>query len=206
MASKWRLVFQCLWFLLVRCRAIYATDEVGETCEDPGSLLCAPKRLLPSGSCYSAVVLAWERNWHLRPRQRRHLLHSLRFCWLLLLSGDIETNPGPVRYPCTMCGKPVKSNQRGIECSRCEKWTHAKCCGVSPEEYLRLGECEDELWYCPSCWTSELPFFNCSTMSEMSETAGTPFGTPHDTLGEPEEAGSGESFSGCVSGRLAVFI
>ena len=52
------LKFKCLWFLLVLCRAIYATDEVGETCEDPGSLLCAPKRLLPSGSCYSAV------SWH----------------------------------------------------------------------------------------------------------------------------------------------
>ena len=28
----------------------------------------------------------------------------------------------------------------------CGKWTHAKCCGVSPEEYLRLSECEDELY------------------------------------------------------------
>ena len=128
------------------------------------------------------------------------LLHWFR--WLLLLSGDVESNPGPVRYPCTVCSKPVRSNQRGIECSMCGKWTHAKCCGVSPEEYLRLGECEDELWYCPSCWASELPFFNCSA---MSGTAGAPFGTLNDTLGEPEEAGSGESFGGGgVSGHLVV--
>ena len=36
--------------------------------------------------------------------------------WLLLLSGDIEINPGPVRYPCTVCAKPVRVNQRGVMC------------------------------------------------------------------------------------------
>jgi TnpA family transposase len=29
-----------------------------------------------------------------------------------LLSGDISTNPGPVKYPCGKCSKPVKRNQR----------------------------------------------------------------------------------------------
>jgi hypothetical protein len=33
-----------------------------------------------------------------------------------LLSGDISTNPGPVKYPCGKCSKPVKRNQRGIYC------------------------------------------------------------------------------------------
>ena len=32
---------------------------------------------------------------------------------ILLLSGDISTNPGPVKYPCGKCSKPVKRNQRG---------------------------------------------------------------------------------------------
>jgi hypothetical protein len=32
---------------------------------------------------------------------------------IILLSGDISTNPGPVKYPRGKCSKPVKRNQRG---------------------------------------------------------------------------------------------
>ena len=32
----------------------------------------------------------------------------------LIFSGDISLNPGPVKYPCGSCEKPVKSNQHGI--------------------------------------------------------------------------------------------
>ena len=59
--------------------------------------------------------------------------------WLLLVVGDLPPNPGPVRYPCTECGKPVRSNQQGIFCDRCEMWTNAKCCGMSKEAYERLS-------------------------------------------------------------------
>ena len=41
---------------------------------------------------------------------------------ILLLSGDISTNPGPVIYPCGKCSKPVKRNQRGIYCEDCIYW------------------------------------------------------------------------------------
>jgi hypothetical protein len=41
---------------------------------------------------------------------------------ILLLSGDISTNPGPVKYPCGKCSKPVKRNQRGIYCEDCTYW------------------------------------------------------------------------------------
>ena len=43
--------------------------------------------------------------------------------WLVLLLvtsalGDIEsTNPGPVRYPCTVCAKPIRVNQPGVTCN-----------------------------------------------------------------------------------------
>ena len=40
----------------------------------------------------------------------------------LILSGDIALNPGPVKYPCGSCEKPVKSNQHGILCDGCEFW------------------------------------------------------------------------------------
>ena len=45
---------------------------------------------------------------------------------ILLLSGDISTNPGPVKYPCRKCSKPVKRNQRGIYCEDC-----TYCCATA---------------------------------------------------------------------------
>ena len=77
----------------------------------------------------------------------------------LLPCGDIEPNPGPnYRYPCTMCKKPVKSNQKGIECSNCSLWTHSHCAGVSDGTYLTISD--DTTWFCPSCTLNELPFPN----------------------------------------------
>ena len=38
---------------------------------------------------------------------------------LLVLSGDVEANPGPIRHPCTICSKCVRNNQRAILCSKC---------------------------------------------------------------------------------------
>ena len=56
---------------------------------------------------------------------------------ILLLSGDISTNPGPVKYPCGKCSKPVKRNQRGIYCEDCTYWYHIKC--IDLDEYQRLS-------------------------------------------------------------------
>ena len=61
------------------------------------------------------VVYVWRRNLHLRPSTRARLRRqaALPSCyWLLLLSGDIEANPGPSRYPCTGCHRPVRGNQQ----------------------------------------------------------------------------------------------
>ena len=77
---------------------------------------------------------------------------------LLVLSGDIEVNPGPIRHPCTICSKCVRSNQRAVLCCKCDLWTHAKCCGVSISEYQSLSDREDDSWMCPGCLMAELPF------------------------------------------------
>ena len=82
---------------------------------------------------------------------------------LLLACGDIETNPGPVyQYPCTVCAKPVRRNQRGIACDRCDKWTHARCGDVGEAEYSLLATHESHQWLCPVCIRLELPFTNSS--------------------------------------------
>ena len=44
----------------------------------------------------------------------------LTFHIFILLSGDIATNPGPIRFPCGSCAKPVRSNQHGLQCDDCD--------------------------------------------------------------------------------------
>ena len=83
---------------------------------------------------------------------------------LLLASGDIESNPGPVQYPCTVCEKPVKRNQRGIMCDSCSQWTHARCGDVGEAEYLLLTTQESTEWFCPLCIQSKLSISNLSLL------------------------------------------
>ena len=47
------------------------------------------------------------------------------FKYLLILSGDINLHPGPVKYPCSVSAKPVR--KRIISCEKCGLWLHKKC-------------------------------------------------------------------------------
>ena len=51
--------------------------------------------------------------------------HHSYFKYLLILSGDINLHLGPVKYPCSMCAKPVR--KRIISCKKCGLWLHKKC-------------------------------------------------------------------------------
>ena len=79
---------------------------------------------------------------------------------ILMLSGDISSNPGPIRYPCTVCQKAVRSNQQGIQCDFCDRWTHRKCTNISISEYKRLGNSDDP-FFCYICEV-RLPDFSDS--------------------------------------------
>ena len=100
------------------------------------------------------------------PRMVRAFKNVFLFCNLLPLCGDIAPNPGPskIKYPCATCSKAVTSRQRGIECSRCEKWCHASCVNMSINEYNALSEDLECPWHCPSCVAAvnELTFANSS--------------------------------------------
>jgi hypothetical protein len=69
---------------------------------------------------------------------------------LLSLSGDIELNPGPVRFPCGVCGRAVQSNHRGICCDQCDVWYHIGCANVTNDQYMRLTG-SSESWICNDC-------------------------------------------------------
>ena len=109
----------------------------------------------------------------------RSLLHcrgpSWGSCWLpvclLLLSGDVDPNPGPVlrqaqwKYPCGVCSRAMRSNQKGIFCEVCLQWLHTKSINLSNADYDRLSS-SDEGWCCSPCLKEALPFHNCSERSK----------------------------------------
>ena len=85
------------------------------------------------------------------------VLCSLPRYFLLLLCCDVSVNPGPVRYPCTVCSKCVRSNQRALQCDMCQLWSHLTCVGVDRDFYAELQEKSEFSWQCPSCLFSVLP-------------------------------------------------
>ena len=84
---------------------------------------------------------------------------------LLLLNGNIETNPGPqYKYPCGVCSKAVKCNQKRIQCDTCEVWYHTRCCAMNDQMYDSLANYSC-IWVCTSCG---LPNFSSSLLDSFS--------------------------------------
>ena len=80
-------------------------------------------------------------------------------CKLILLCGDVALNPGPnYKYPCGICSKPVKCNQKGISCETCDTWYHAKCSNIPDTEYLALSNNPDP-WCCNDCILPDIDCF-----------------------------------------------
>ena len=87
-------------------------------------------------------------------------LQSDSSIYRILLSGDISLNPGPVRWPCSVCGKAVATNHRAIQCDNCDKWCHIsrKCGNVSLKDCRKfMNDSINSLrWYCPPCTNQNL--------------------------------------------------
>ena len=88
-----------------------------------------------------------------------HLKSGLDNLSFLMLCGDMPLNPGPNwRYPCGVCEKPVKKNQKGLQCDSCDLWHHTKSCHVSDTVYNALANSSCS-WICCG-----LPNFSSSAL------------------------------------------
>ena len=118
---------------------------------------------------------------------RLSFFHCCVLC-LLLLCSNIESNPGPCIEQCGVCSVPegstaikvstvdkrwkfpygtcVRANQRGVQCYVCKLWLHARCVGISSEEYLEL-QSSNKPWCCPKCLHDALPFFDASNSDSV---------------------------------------
>ena len=106
------------------------------------------------------------------------------------MSGDVHYNPGPIRYPCTKCKQPVKSNQKALQCDFCDHWTHLRCTTITVKEYHILAKCDDQ-YFCHLC-NDRLPSFSDSFFLNTSvgnnntvfdETLENTSNTPNSTSG-----------------------
>ena len=55
------------------------------------------------------------------------------------------------KYPCVKCSKPVKINQKGLECNNCYKWVHFKCTNLTEAHYTYLEVNSNIPFYCLAC-------------------------------------------------------
>ena len=89
---------------------------------------------------------------------------------ILLTRGDIHPNPGyqvkannfdynvksgstsksKFKFPCKVCDRPVKSNQKGTLCEECCFWHHIKCIGMNHNIYSSLAS-SNVPWFCCEC-------------------------------------------------------
>lgn len=90
----------------------------------------------------------------------------------LLLAGDIEINPGPVKYPCGSCSRPVKSNQKAVLCDSCNLWVHNTCSGLSDQMYHIFQNSSNCVWICPNCG---IPSFSSSFFDSSDLTSPNSF-------------------------------
>ena len=55
------------------------------------------------------------------------------------------------KFPCIECQKPVKTNQKGLECDICKIWVHFKCTDLTEAQFSFLEANEDIPFYCLVC-------------------------------------------------------
>ena len=94
------------------------------------------------------------------------------FCkFLLLLSGDIEANPGPQAL-CEVCQKNIAQRHRILCCYKCNCWVHKKCANISEIRYISIkNKVEGFHFDCNRCnYAEELPFFQEQYLEEVSQT------------------------------------
>ena len=84
----------------------------------------------------------------------------------LLLSGDIEINPGPARNTCGECGHLLRKNlKKFLKCEVCELTFHVKCAGMQDRDYLEIRKSCNK-WACFKC---SLPQFSDSLFESGNE-------------------------------------
>ena len=81
---------------------------------------------------------------------------------VLLLAGDIETNPGPEvvqnTFPCGLCEVDANWSEGGIACESCDVWYHRSCADLNMSSFNRLAS-SSRIWICAKCHSSKFSHY-----------------------------------------------
>ena len=80
---------------------------------------------------------------------------------LLLMSGNVHPNPGPI-FPCSVCTGNVTWRSKSVQCCACSKWVHLRCSQLSLSQFRALGSSHS--CSCPPCRITATPSSDSSDM------------------------------------------
>ena len=100
-------------------------------------------------------------------------LALLRFLILLLLlmSGNVHPNPGPI-FPCSVCAGNVTWRGKSVQCCTCSKWVCLRCSQLSLSNFRALGSSDS--WSCYPCRSTVTPSSDSSDMYTSTVQSGPP--------------------------------
>ena len=106
--------------------------------------------LIPTPLPHSLSVAYWQYTNGFKLSSRRGAYHVILS---LLLSGQIEPNPGPraPKYPCGECHKAVKWGKPSIQCDNCDTWYHKECIQMISVNFQAHVDNSDLSWICCGC-------------------------------------------------------
>ena len=64
-----------------------------------------------------------------------------------------------VKFPCSVCEKPVAISHEAVFCDVCIRWVHVHCNNICKKTYRGLKK-DPTPWFCKSCMQKEIPFSN----------------------------------------------
>ena len=98
---------------------------------------------------------------------------------LLLISGNVHPNPGPIsnhphpRYPCSICHLDV--GRDSLQCSACLKWVHFLCCSVTRADFRTICATGTAVgWRCSACHPQRKTGFPIQTRLLVTPPASLP--------------------------------
>ena len=81
----------------------------------------------------------------------------------LILSGDIEQNPGP-SPKCTECNEGVGTNRKRLTCDVCLSLTHLSCSTIHAIQHKLYNSKAAYSWTCNNCTLTTLPFYHANSI------------------------------------------
>ena len=146
------------WIQMVFVSLIeFLWDKIANVYNASNSLLCCRELQDHELTTFS---LAWnfQRNRNKLPKRHFVAIQQL----LLILSGTVEINPGPMRkkvkFPCGQCSKAVKNTDNSIACDTCNLWYHQECASLGYQTFDCYTNDETLVWTCTQCALTDSSF------------------------------------------------